>query len=118
MRQGIRQQLRTRIREIATTTAEDSLQRKQNYVGALRKLPIAIATSDANEQHYEVPSDFFKACLGPQLKYSCCLYPTGSETLAEAEEAMLQSYIEKAGLTDSGSILDLGCGDLMIDAYF
>ena len=48
------------------------------------------------------------ACLGPRMKYSCCLYPKGGETLAQAEVAMLQSYLDKAELKDGMSILDLG----------
>lgn len=51
-----------------------------------------------------------QSCLGPNLKYSCCLYPTGKETLAEAEVLMLESYCEKAKLEDGMDVLDLGCG--------
>ena len=69
-----------------------------------------IDTDKANEQHYEVTSNFFTRCLGPRLKYSCCLYPTGKETLEQAELEMLESYVEKAGLVDGMEILDLGCG--------
>jgi len=50
------------------------------------------------------------SALGPRAKYSCCLYPTGTETLAEAEVLMLESYCEKARLVDGLDILDLGCG--------
>lgn len=64
----------------------------------------------ANAQHYELPAEFFRICLGPQLKYSCCLYPTGRETLAEAEEAALLETAEHAALEDGQSILELGCG--------
>src|ERR1044072_1857251 len=46
--------------------------------------------------------------LGPRMKYSSCLYETGKETLAEAEVAMLRTYVEKAELKDGMSILDLG----------
>lgn len=44
------------------------------------------------------------------MKYSSCLYPTGKETIEQAEELMLESYCEKAKLTDGIDILDLGCG--------
>lgn len=44
------------------------------------------------------------------MKYSCCLYPTGTETLDEAEELMLESYCVKAKLEDGMDMLDLGCG--------
>ena len=79
-----------------------------NYVAALRTRPIAIETGKANTQHYEVGTGVLKACLGPRMKYSCCLYPQGGETLAQAEVAMLQSYVQKADLKDGQSILDLG----------
>lgn len=78
------------------------------YVERLRTQPMAIETDAANTQHYEVGTGVLAACLGPRMKYSCCLYPTGKETLAEAEELMLQSYIEKAELKDGMSVLDLG----------
>lgn len=50
------------------------------------------------------------SCLGKRMKYSCCLYPTGKETLDQAEELMLESYCVKAKLEDGLEILDLGCG--------
>jgi len=79
-----------------------------NYVKLLRTRPIAIETAKANEQHYEVETGVLKACLGPRMKYSCCLFPTGKESLSEAEEAMLDIYVERAKLKDGMSILDLG----------
>jgi hypothetical protein len=36
------------------------------------------------------------------------MYPTGKESLTEAEEKMLDTYVERAGLKDGMSILDLG----------
>ncbi len=85
------------------------------YVRALRIRPIAIETATANEQHYEVETGFLKACLGPRMKYSSCLYPTGTETLAQAEMAMLESYVQKAELRDGMRILDLGCVDAVFE---
>ena len=57
-----------------------------------------------------MPTNFILSCLGPRAKYSCALYPTGRETLAEAEVCMLETYCEKAKLADGIEILDLGCG--------
>ena len=76
----------------------------------LRRSPIAVATDSANEQHYLVPPRFFELVLGPRLKYSGCLWPDGVETLAAAEEAMLELTCERAGIEDGMEILDLGCG--------
>lgn len=79
-----------------------------DYVEALRTRPMAIETATANAQHYEVGTGVLQACLGPRMKYSCCLYPTGGETLGQAEIEMLDTYVEKADLVDGMSILDLG----------
>ncbi|CZR58925.1 related to N-methyltransferase [Phialocephala subalpina] len=110
IRIGIRRQLQERIRIIKTTSLEEAYERKMKYVELLRSRPIAIETATANEQHYEVGTGVLQACLGPRMKYSSCLYPKGSETLAQAEIAMLETYVQKAQLKDGMSILDLGCG--------
>lgn len=48
--------------------------------------------------------------LGPHLKYSCALWEPGVRDLAQAEEAMLDLYVRRAGLEDGQRVLDLGCG--------
>ena len=58
----------------------------------------------------QVSTEFMKVCLGKRMKYSCCLFPNGNESLDVAEEAMLESYCTKARLADGMEILDLGCG--------
>lgn len=108
IRTGIRYQLRQRLSSISSTSVSQSLETKLNYVRALRTRPIAIHTDAANQQHYEVGTGVLKACLGPRMKYSCCLYARGSETLAQAEGAMLDLYVQRAGLEDGMRILDLG----------
>lgn len=60
----------------------------------------------------KVSTDFILSCLGPFTKYSACLYPTGKETLEEAEILMLDKYCERAELKDGQDVLDLGCGPL------
>jgi cyclopropane-fatty-acyl-phospholipid synthase len=84
--------------------------RFQQRIDALKQSAVAIHTDAANGQHYELPARFFELCLGPRLKYSGCFYPTGNETLAQAEEAMLDLYGKRAELEDGQSILELGCG--------
>ncbi|RTE70110.1 hypothetical protein BHE90_015505 [Fusarium euwallaceae] len=110
IRVGIRRQLRGRIDSIASTSLSAAFERKMSYLEKLRTRPMAIETATANTQHYEVGTGVLAACLGPRMKYSCCLYPKGRETLAEAEEAMLGLYLERAELKDGMRILDLGCG--------
>ena len=72
--------------------------------------PIALHTDKANDQHYELPAEFFALILGPQRKYSCCLYDEGAATLAEAEDHALTASAAHAGLADGQRILELGCG--------
>jgi len=71
--------------------------------------PIAEHTEAANEQHYEVPAEFFINCLGPNLKYSSCLYEPG-DTLGQAEDRALSETCTHADLKDGQTILELGCG--------
>lgn len=110
IRAGIRKLLKQRINEEASAGGEDPELHLRDYAEDLRLRPIAEDTAAANEQHYEVPTMFYQKCLGPRLKYSGCLYPTGTETLEEAEEAMLALYVDRGQLADGQEILDLGCG--------
>ena len=72
--------------------------------------PIAASPEKPNEQHYELPAAFFERVLGPRMKYSACEFPTGTETLSEAEEIALDLVIERAGIEPGMRVLDLGCG--------
>ena len=104
IRIGIRRLLVQRLREASASYDRAS------YVADLQARPLAEQTAAANEQHYEVPTPFYQYCLGRHLKYSGCLYPTGRETLDQAEAAMLALYAERAQLADGQHILELGCG--------
>jgi cyclopropane-fatty-acyl-phospholipid synthase len=77
---------------------------------AIAALPIAINTTEANTQHYEIPARFFELILGPQRKYSCCFYGDERDTLVQAEKRALDMTAEHAGLADGQDILELGCG--------
>ena len=111
---GIRRQLSERINTIHTSNLETAYRTKMQFIKVLRTRPIAVKTKLANDQHYEVGTGVLQACLGPRMKYSCCLYPTGTETLGQAEIAMLESYVEKAELEDGMRILDLGCEKIVL----
>ena len=71
---------------------------------------IAIHTNDANNQHYEVDSEFFQYSLGKNLKYSSCYWNEDTSSLDEAEENMLDLYCKRAEVKDGIDILDIGCG--------
>lgn len=111
IRPVIRALLRQRLREINYGSLEANHAAKMKWIEEVKALDtIAVLTEKANEQHYEVSTSFIMSCLGPYAKYSSCLYPTGKETLEEAEILMLESYCEKAKLKDGQDVLDLGCG--------
>lgn len=112
-RAGIRQLLAQRLADEASPTVEAAADRHAAMVASLRQLPVAIETAAANEQHYELPPAFFRAVLGPRLKYSSCLFPgggAGGGSLADAEVAMLETYVERARLVDGMRVADIGCG--------
>ena len=110
VRFGMRRLMAKRLRAEMRGGADDVAARQQRFVAELAASPIAIETQAANTQHYEVPAEFFKLHLGARLKYSSCLYATGRESLAGAEQAMFGAYADRAGLKDGQRILDLGCG--------
>ncbi len=79
-------------------------------VEQLRASPLAVATEVANEQHYEVSTEFFEYILGPRLKYSCCLFESPQVQLEVAERAMLALTSKRAEVNDGMRLLELGCG--------
>ena len=103
IRIGIRRLLAQRIRD-------ESSYDESSYAADLRTRGIAEQTTAANKQHYEVPTDFYRLCLGARFKYSSCLYPQGNETLDQAEEHMLDLYVQRGEFVDGQDILELGCG--------
>ena len=103
-RAGIRGLLRQRIADLGREGSEDDL------IAKLLRSPIALETDTANEQHYELPPEFFEIVLGPFLKYSSAYWPDGVAELGAAEERMLELTCERAELVDGCDILELGCG--------
>eukprot|EP00035_Acanthoeca_spectabilis_P024430 m.453795 g.453795 ORF g.453795 m.453795 type:complete len:366 (+) comp20552_c0_seq1:47-1144(+) len=74
---------------------------------------VAVATDEANEQHYTCPTPYFDLVLGKYKKYSCCVFDGENDTLEAAEVRTLRKYCEWLGLDDlraGSSVLDLGCG--------
>ncbi len=110
VRWGIRRLVRQREAEEIARLSSGREPVLQRWVEEMRESPVALSTDAANDQHYEVPAAFFEACLGKQLKYSSAYYPVGTETLNEAETAMLELTASHADLADGQNILELGCG--------
>jgi len=109
IRIGIRRLVASRLHK-EKGSPEVQAQRLMQFIEQLRQSPIAIRPEAANAQHYEVPPEFFRNVLGPQMKYSCALWNADTRDLAEAEEAMLSLTCIRARLEDGQDILELGCG--------
>jgi cyclopropane-fatty-acyl-phospholipid synthase len=65
----------------------------------------------AIEHHYDLPQDFFRIWLGPEMVYSCALWdehdPPGD--LDRAQLRKLDFFAESLRIGD-GRVLDIGCG--------
>jgi cyclopropane-fatty-acyl-phospholipid synthase len=98
------------LRRLQVGGPAEQLARKMGMVHALMEEPIAVATDEANRQHYEVPPEFFRLVLDRRMKYSCALWREDVTGLDAAEEAMLEAVCLRAGLQEGQRVLDLGCG--------
>jgi len=110
LRRGIRRLLRARLRRHTHPTLAQERGELMDWVRAMKRSPIALATDAANSQHYEVPAAFYETVLGDRLKYSSGLWEPGTADLSAAEEAMLALVAQRAQLEDGMKVLDLGCG--------
>jgi len=110
IRAGIRRLLRRRLIDIHADDAERACTVTEDFAAQMRQAPIALVPEKANEQHYEVPADFFALVLGRHRKYSACYWPEQVVSLDQAESAALTLTCERAGIADGMSILELGCG--------
>lgn len=110
VRHGIRALIRLRLREIQAVQRTAASTLEEEFIEHMSSAAIAPLPEKANEQHYEVPADFFRLVLGPHLKYSSGYWPSGTETLADAESAALAQTCAHARLEDGQSVLELGCG--------
>ena len=110
IRFGIRCLLKQRLEELQAGGVEAFSQRMRVFLDSAQAGPVALVPEKANAQHYEVPDEFFVRSLGERLKYSCCYWPDGVDSLDAAEIAALEQTCERAELTDGMQILELGCG--------
>ncbi len=110
IRLGIRRLLKQRLREEDAGNVELQQDEIQLLTERLRQSPVAIHTGDANEQHYEVPTQFFQYVLGKNMKYSSAYWEPDTRTLDEAERRMLEMTCRRAELAEGQRILELGCG--------
>lgn len=105
IRTGIRRLCRQRLRE-----QERDAESSTRFLETMRTGPVAPVPEKANEQHYEVPAEFYELVLGRHRKYSCCYWSDDSSDLDAAELDALSLTCERANLVDGQDVLELGCG--------
>jgi cyclopropane-fatty-acyl-phospholipid synthase len=110
IRMGIRRLDRMRLKEEAYGGIETQRQALAQLIERMRASQIAVATREANQQHYELPPAFFTRVLGRHLKYSGCYWPRGCTSLDDAEAEMLALTCKRAEIRNGMDILELGCG--------
>ena len=110
VRIGIRALLRKRLIDISSSECELADKNQMKMISVMNASPIAMNTSSANEQHYEVPPEFYELVLGERFKYSCCFWDEDTNDLDHAEINALEITCKRAMLNDGQAILDMGCG--------
>ncbi len=110
LRAGSRLAIGTVLNREQAGGVEGVEQRHSALVETKSRGPIAVATEEANEQHYALPPEFLGLFLGKRRKYSGCLWPKGTATIEQAEDEMLALTCARAQIFDGAKVLDLGCG--------
>ncbi|VBB18201.1 class I SAM-dependent methyltransferase [Yasminevirus sp. GU-2018] len=112
VRMFIRHSLKGRVVDLQKIYAGLSAdQINATYIAKIDKQKIAIETEKANEQHYMVPTSFFKLVMGDCMKYSAGEWTQMTNTLTESETYTLDKYCDMLGLNNGTlRVLDIGCG--------
>ncbi|MEJ7594518.1 MAG: class I SAM-dependent methyltransferase [Planctomycetaceae bacterium] len=109
-RAGIRRLLSRRLQDLESGGIEAQNNRFRSLLKECQESAIAVVPELANEQHYELPPEFFRTVLGKRLKSSCCEWSNDMLDLDQAEEAALATTCQRAQIEDGMTILELGCG--------
>ncbi len=110
VRKGIQRLVRNRLGSLRIDNCETQNALIRKFVANMNSAPIAPLPEKANEQHYEIPAEFYNLVLGKHRKYSSCYWNGDNETLDDAERNSLIKTCEHMDLIDGQKILELGCG--------
>ncbi|MDP2355714.1 MAG: cyclopropane-fatty-acyl-phospholipid synthase family protein [Beijerinckiaceae bacterium] len=76
---------------------------------AMQHNPISRALANTRA-HYDIGNDLFSLFLDKDLQYSCGYFPTGDESLEDAQTKKKRHIAAKLFLQPEQSVLDIGCG--------
>lgn len=60
--------------------------------------------------HYDLSNQLYKQFLDPSLTYSCALFKYPDDSLEQAQLNKLDAMIQKAALSETDHLLEIGCG--------
>ena len=110
LRTGIRSLLKQRLVDENKGNPEAQQAHLMKLIEELKASPIAVNTAEANEQHYEVPAEFFIHVMGKYMKYSSGYWKEGVTDIDTSERDMLEITCQRAELKDGQKVLEFGCG--------
>lgn len=81
------------------------------WLGQIVRPPNTIRRAARNARHhYDLRTDFYRIFLDRRMQYSCAYFPTGAESLDEAQALKIAHIASKLALKPGLSLLDIGCG--------
>mmetsp|Transcript_18912 Transcript_18912/g.31033 ORF Transcript_18912/g.31033 Transcript_18912/m.31033 type:complete len:465 (+) Transcript_18912:126-1520(+) len=75
--------------------------RRRNFLGQSRR---------NIEDHYDLSNDLFRIFLDPSMTYSSAIFRSDYETLEQGQRNKLSHIVQKAQITKSDHVLEIGCG--------
>ena len=110
LRKGMRRMCRNRITDIRISDEITREKYIKDFVDNMNRADIAPLPYFANQQHYEIPYNFFELVLGSYKKYSCGYWDDDTHDITQAESQALRLTCQHADIRDGHKILELGCG--------
>ncbi|MBN1557357.1 MAG: DUF1365 family protein, partial [Lentisphaerae bacterium] len=84
--------------------------RAANRLGHLRRSNTRRGSARNIRAHYDLSNTFFETFLDETLSYSCAVFATGTDTLAQAQRNKMQRLIRLARIGPEHHVLEIGCG--------
>ena len=106
----VRQQLHKYSKRISKIDDIQLLELQQTFRKECLQNPIAINTSESNQQHYNIPPSVFEMILSKIMKYSGSIWADATNELYNADRDTNSIYIDRALIENGHHVLDLGCG--------
>ena len=111
IRAGIRNLCKKRLQQCRSDDCEANAELAEKYIADSDASPMAVLTEKANEQHYEVPAEFYRLRPWKKLK-SIAPATTKKKINPFMKRKTGHSHLtcEHAQLEEGQDILELGCG--------